>query len=147
MIGVQVQTPLGSWRSTLLSSFISAIAVCCGVLSIGQSSPDVPSNDAVSLRWIAADAAVPAVSLDHLPEWARITPNTPRLTAARPDGSAGDSDDDDDGDNDDAPGAALAPAPTTLTADSGRTQHAPPHEIGRHISPTSDGHSLRAPPQ
>jgi len=72
--------------------------------------------------------------------------DTPRITAARPDDNAAESDDDDDGDND-APGAALAPAPTTLTADSGRTQHAAPHEIAGRPSPTSDGHSLRAPPQ
>ena len=76
-----------------------------------------------------------------------MAPDTPRLTAARPDGNDGDSDDDDDGDNDDAPGAAVAPAPTTLMADGGHTQHASPPEIGRRLSPTSDGHSLRAPPQ
>lgn len=142
-----MQTPLRSWRSTLLSSFLSAIAVCCGVLSIGWSSPDAPSTNAASLRWTAADRAVPTVSLDHLPAWARLTADIPRLTAAPPDGSTGDSDDDDDSDNDDAPGAAIAPAPTTLTADSGHTHHAPADEIGRRLSPTSDGHSLRAPPQ
>jgi len=142
-----VQTPLRNWRSTLLSSFLSAIAVCCGVLSIGTSSPEAPFTNAVSVRWTAADPALPAVTLDHLPIWATTTPNTPRLTAARPDGSDGDSDDDDDGDNDDAPGAAITPAPTTLTADSGHTHHAPAQEIDPRVSPTSDGHSLRAPPQ
>jgi hypothetical protein len=112
-----------------------------------QSSPDVLSNNAVSPRWTAGEPAVRAFSLDPLPEWARMVPDTPRLTAARPDANDGDSDDDDDGDDDDAPGAAVAPAPTTLTADHGHTQHATPPEIGQRLSPTSDGHSLRAPPQ
>jgi len=141
-----MQTPLRNWRSTLLASFLSAIAVCCGVLSIAQSSPVVPSSNPASLRWAAGGPAARAVSLDQLPEWARIVPDIPRLTAARPDGTPGDSDDD-DSDNDDAPGAAMAPAPTTITADRGHMPHAAAPEAGLRLSPAADGHSLRAPPQ
>ena len=145
-VGVHVQTTSRDWRSTLLSSFLSAIAVCGGVLSIAQPSAHLPANRTVSRQW-TTEPAVRSVPVDGLPEWARMPRDTPRLTAARPGDNAAESDADDDGDNDDAPGAALAPAPTTLTADSGRTPQTALHEIGRRLSPTSDGHSLRAPPQ
>jgi len=137
-----VQTSSRDWRSTLLSSLLSAIAVCCGVLSIAQSSAPVPADNAGPRRTAAAPV-VKGVSLDRVPEWATTPPDVPRLSAD----AAGDSDDDDDGDNDDAPGVAVAPPPTTLTADRGHTQLAAPQEIGRRLSPTSDGHSLRAPSQ
>ena len=141
-----MQTSSRDWRSTLLSSLLSAIAVCCGVLSIAQSSAPVPADNA-GPRWTAAAPAVNDVSLDLVAEWARTAPDVPRLSADDPANAAGDSDDDDDGDNDDAPGVAVAPPPTTLTADRGHTQLTAPQEIGRRLSPTSDGHSLRAPPQ
>jgi hypothetical protein len=127
---------------------LSAIAVCCGVLmSSAQPSAHRPSSSAVSPQWTAGEPAGSSVPLDRVPEWTRTAPDTPRLTAARPDSSAGESDDDDDGDNDDAPGMAMAPARTTVTADSGHTQHAAPHDIGRRTSHASYDHSLRAPPQ
>jgi hypothetical protein len=126
---------------------LSAIAVCCGLLSIGQSSAHLSSTAQGSYQWTAAEPpGTSIVSLD-LPERATTSHDSARVTADRLDGSAGDSDDDDDGDNDDAPGAALAPAPTTLTADRGHTQLASSRKIGGRLSFASDGHSLRAPPQ
>jgi hypothetical protein len=145
-IGVHVPTTSRDWRSTLISSLLSAIAVCCGLLSIGQSSAHVSSTAQGSYQWTAAEPPGTSIVSLGLPEWATTSHDSARVTADRLDPS-GDSDDDDDGDNDDAPGAAIAPVPTTLTADRGHTHLASGQKIDRRLSSPSDGHSLRAPPQ
>ena len=136
---------LADWRSTLLTSLLSAIAVCCGVLSIAQSSAPVPADNA-GPRWTAAAPAINGVSLDLVPEWARTARtfpgSPPTIPPALPETRT----------------TTMRATTTTRPAwrwrrahhADGRSRPHPayrPSGIGRRLSPTSDGHSLGAPPQ